>query len=88
MYVVGIVVAVQLWHGLPKSAEPRDTAVLERTVYTELAAERPVAEVRCTRVGRELARCIATLPELGRTAVTARLDATSGEVRSVALDAP
>lgn len=87
MYVVGIVVVVQIWHALPESPEPRGTAALERSVYAELTTVRPVADVRCTRVERGLARCIATLPELGRTAVTARLDAASGAVRSVAIDA-
>ena len=86
MYVVGVVVAVQIWHGLPESAESLDTAPIERAVYTELQARRPVADVRCTRVGPEVANCIATLPETGRTPVTARLDAESGEVTATVLD--
>lgn len=86
MYVVGAVVAVQIWHGLPTSAQSRDTASIEQAVYARLQAQRPVADVRCTRVGAEVANCIASLPDLGRTAVSVRLDAKSGAVTAVVLD--
>lgn len=86
VYVVGAVLAVQLWHALPESAGSLDTAPIERAVYTELQRQRPVADVRCTRVDPEVANCIATLPDTGRTSVTARLDAASGEVTATLLD--
>jgi hypothetical protein len=86
MYVVGAVVAVQLWHGLPESSESHDTASIERAVYTHLQAQRPVGDVRCTRVEAVVAACVVTLPDTGRAPVTARLDAASGEVAAVVLD--
>jgi hypothetical protein len=86
VYVVGAVVAVQLWHALPRSATSSNTAVIERAVYGELQAAGPVGDVRCTRVSREAANCIVALPSLGRTRVSARIDAESGAVTAVILD--
>jgi hypothetical protein len=86
VYVVGAVVAVQLWHALPHSSTSSNTAVIERAVYDELQTSWPVGDVRCTRVSREAANCIVALPNLGRARVSARIDAASGAVTTVALD--
>jgi len=86
VYVVGVAVAVQLWHALPSSPTSSDTAGIERAVYAELQTVGPVGDVRCTRVGREAANCIVALPNLGRARVSARIDAESGAVTAIVLD--
>jgi hypothetical protein len=80
VWVVGIAVAAQVWWALPESSFSSDTARIERVIYLELQQQRAVSDVRCTRVSRERANCVATLPDLGRTPVTARIDARSGAV--------
>jgi hypothetical protein len=75
VYVVGVALAAQVVWALPASPVSSDTADLERVIFAELQTERPVSDVRCTRVTRTAATCIATLPDLGRLRVSARSDA-------------
>jgi hypothetical protein len=84
--VVGIALAVQVWHALPSAPRASDTADLERTVYGTLQAQIAISDVRCARTGPAAANCIATLPDLGRTRVRARLDPRSGEPTAVVID--
>ena len=83
VYVVGVAVAAQVWLALPRSPASSNTAELERVVYGELQAQRPVGDVRCTRVSREAANCVAALPNMVRARVSARIDARSGAITSV-----
>jgi hypothetical protein len=85
--VVAVAVAAQVWWALPDSAVSRDTAELERVVYGELQTQSAVGDVRCTRVSREAANCVATLADLGRVRVRAEIDARSGAITSEVVDA-
>jgi hypothetical protein len=86
VWVVGAVVAAQVWLALPDAPRASDTAELERTVYAALQTHTAVSDVRCARTGREAANCVATLPDSTRERVRARIDANSGEIRSVVVD--
>jgi hypothetical protein len=80
VWVVGAAILAQVWWALPDSSYSSDTARLERVIYGELQQRRAVSDVRCTRVSRRAADCVATLPDLGRTRVTANIDPTSGAI--------
>jgi hypothetical protein len=78
--VVSLAVAAQILWALPPSSTSRDTAELERVIFGEMQAVRPVSDVRCTWVRPRAANCIATLPDLGRVRVAASVDARAGAV--------
>jgi hypothetical protein len=82
MVVVGLVVAVQLWHALPDAPPSRvATADIEREIYAD--AQRGttrMSDVRCTRVSPEAASCVALLADAVRVRVSARVDDRTGRV--------
>jgi hypothetical protein len=56
-------------------------------IFGEMQINRPVSDVRCTRVGANAANCVATLPDVGRVRVVAGIDARSGAVTWALADA-